>query len=428
MFGRHRTNDNRPMAPLASPGWALCLLLAIACGDARAASDWPWWRGPARDGVAEADPFPPLQWDADENVAWRVHVPGRGHSSPTVVGERIFLTTADEHSQVRSVLCYRATNGQLEWQTPIHQGPLDPKCNPKNSHASSTVACDGVRIFASFWHAGAIWATALDLQGKQVWQRRVEEFVSHHGYSASPAIYEDYLIVAADHKGESGGAIVALNREDGRVAWRQRRPSAPSYVSPIMLHVAGRDQLLLAGCQRVSSYDPATGQPLWEVAGTTTECVGTAAAAGDLVFASGGYPDFETICVRGDGSAETVWRNDVRVYVPSLIVYEDHVYAVTDPGIVYCWSATSGETRWKRRLEGDFSASPILVGDRIYACSEQGTTFVFRASHVDFELLAKNQLGDEQMATPTLCGGRVFLRVAEQLDGRRQESLCCIRE
>jgi outer membrane protein assembly factor BamB len=392
---------------------------------APASTDWPWWRGFNSNGIAASDKVP-VKWGARLNIAWKTAIPGRGHSSPTVVGERLFLTTADEEQKVQSVLCYERRTGKQLWKTDLHQGGFNGAWHTTNTRASSTVACDGERVCAVFYNNGAIWTTALDLQGNKVWQLKVGDFLSHQGYSASPCIYQTLLIVAADHK--AGGYLVALERKTGQIRWRSKRPAVPTYASPIVLRAAGKDQLLIAGCGLVASYEPSTGANLWTCKGTSMECVGTVVSQGGLVFASGGYPDADTLAVQADGSGTVVWRKNQKAYVPCLLVYDGYLYCVTDNGVVLCWKADTGEEAWKGRLPGRFSASPILAGGHIYVPSESGKTFVFKPNPKKFEVVAENQLGSETFATPVFAGEQLFLRVADRSSGKRQEVLYCISE
>ena len=388
------------------------------------AADWPWWRGPGRNGVAAADQQPPLQWSDTENVLWKSPIPGRGHGSPIVVGDRVVLATADHELESQAVLCFDRNTGRRLWQTEVHHGGFAIKGNAKASLASSTPACDGQRIFINFLHDEAIYTTALDLDGKQLWQAKITDYTLHQGFGSSPAVYGPLVLVTADNKGT--GAIAGLDRTDGAIVWKQSRPQLPNYASPIVLNVAGRDQLLLIGCDLVSGFDPLTGKRLWEIPGSTTECVTSTVTDGGLIFTSGGYPKNHLAAVKADGSGEVVWENNSRVYVPSLLAKDGYLYAVLDAGVAMCWKADSGAEVWKGRLGGTFSASPVLVGNQIFATSERGRTFIFRATPDGFELLAENQLGDETFATPTICGNRVYLRVAAQENGRRQETLVCI--
>lgn len=390
------------------------------------ASDWPWWRGPARNGIAAADQQPPLRWSANENVVWKAPVPGRGHSSPTVVGARVFLATADEEDDRQLVLCYDRGTGEQLWQTVVHDGGIERKGNKKSTQASSTVACDGERLFINFLNRNAVYTTTLDLDGEILWQTKITDYLVHQGYGSSPAIYESLVIVTADNKGETGGAIAALNRASGEIVWRHARPKTPNYPSPIILNVAGRDQVLLTGCDLVASFDPLSGEKLWEIAGATTECVTSTVTDGSLILTSGGYPKNHISAVRADGSGEIVWENNTRVYVPSMIIYEGHIYGVTDAGVAMCWEAATGKELWKGRLGGTFSASPVMVGEHIFATDEAGETSIFKVDPEQFELVARNKLGDEVFATPTICGSRIYMRIAEQQGDRRQEMLYCL--
>ena len=388
-----------------------------------AQNDWPWWRGPNGNGIAHS-PQPPLKWTASKNVIWEVPVPGRGHSSPTVVGNHVYLATADEKQQIQSVLCFERETGLEVWKKDLHRGGFPDSVHSRNTHASCTMACDGERLFVAFLNGNAIWATALDLDGEQVWQKKLGGFESEYGYPSSPAIHQSLVIFAADHL--AGGYLAALHRKTGKIRWLKKRPTISTCSSPVIAHVAGQTQLLISGADRVMSYDPQTGNVNWSVEGAGRITCGTMVAAGDLVFASGGYPSKETLCVRGDGSEEVVWRNRQKIYVPSMLVHNGYLYAVQDDGIVFCWNAKTGQEAWKKRLTGDVSASPLLMGGHIYVVNECGKLFVFQANPRKFQLVAENQLGDEAFATPAICGGRIFIRVADRSTGMRQEILYCI--
>lgn len=400
------------------------LLKSDAASFTFAATDWPWWRGPDRNGIAVPDQHPPMKWSESENVLWKSPVPGRGHSSPTVVGDQIFLATADFEKQTQSVLCFDRKTGKQFWSTDVHRGGLEKKGNAKASHASSTVACDGERLFINFVNDGAAYTTALTRDGKQIWQTKICDYVIHQGYGSSPAIYQSLVLVSADNKG--GGAIAALDRKTGETVWKHDRPKTPNYASPIVLQIAGREQLLFTGCDLVSSYEPLTGKKLWEIDGSTTECVTSTVTDGKLMFTSGGYPTNHVSAVRADGSGEVVWKKDLRVYVPSMLIRNGYLYAVTDAGVAMCWKCDSGEEMWKQRLEGDFTSSPVFVGELMFATNENGKTFIFKATPEACEVIAENKLGDESFATPTICGDRIYIRVAEKQDGQRQEVLYCI--
>lgn len=420
----------RPVAVLAALGLPLVALPPAPADDAAAktpavgAADWPWWRGPTRDGVAAAGQKPPLKWGEAENVRWKAAVPGRGHGSPIVVGGRVFLITADADTGTQLALCFDRQTGKKLWETVVHRGGFETKGNAKSSLASSTPACDGERVYVNFLHAGAVYTTALDLDGKQLWQTKVTDYVLHQGFGSSPAIYGPLVLVSADNKGT--GAIAGLDRATGKIVWKQERPKLPNYASPIVLAVAGKDQLVLTGCDLVTAFDPLTGSKIWETKGSTTECVTSTVTDGKSVFTSGGYPKNHVAAVAADGSGKVVWESKVRVYVPSMLVHRKHLFAALDDGFAACWACDTGKEVWKEKLGGTFSASPVLAGEHIFATNEGGKTFVYKADPAAFELVAENQLGSEVFATPAVCGDRVYMRVAAKAGGKRGEFLYCL--
>ena len=401
---------------------AAAILMACGAYAGAASDDWPAWRGPTRDGIATPGQTPPQHWSETENILWRTPVPGRGHSSPTVVGNRIYLTTADPEKQTQQVLGFDRSNGQVVWATVVHQGGLIPAGHVNTSQANSTVVCDREQLYVNFLNDKAVHTTALDLQGKIRWQHRVCDFVTHQGFCASPVVEGSVVLVAADHKG--GGTVAGLDRVSGKVVWEQTRPKIPNYTSPAVVRAAGRTQMIVAGCNLVSSFDPQTGAKLWEIEGGTEECVVTPVTDGQRVFTSGGYPKNHTIAVLADGSGKVAWQNIARVYVPSMIQDSGYLYAILDAGMAVCWKAATGEELWKERLGGDFYASPVRVGGRIYATSLGGVTYVCDARPDGFKLLAQNQLGNEVYASPAICGNRIYMRIAKTGEVRKEYLVC----
>lgn len=390
------------------------------------AADWTQWRGPSHNNVAEPGQNVPTSWSATQNIVWQARVPGRGHSSPVVVGDLIVLTSADEQGQRQGVFAFDRQSGKQQWATVVSQGGF-PKIHAKNTHASSTACSDGQRIYATFNHHNKVEAVALDMAGNIVWRQDVGAFLPRlyeYGYAATPTLYKGTLIISGDC--DTVAWLKALDTKTGRVVWQQDRPKMLNWASPVVATLAGKEQLLISGCERIASYDPATGRPLWSQPCLTIATCGTVVWDDDTVYASGGYPKKQTVAVKADGSGEIRWSNGVKCYEQSMLYHDGHLYAVDDGGIAYCWHAKSGREMWKTRLQGPVSSSPVLVGDTIFAANERGTTFVFKANPQRFESIGRNQLGDETFASPVVVDNRILLRVATGNGAGRQETLYAI--
>lgn len=390
-----------------------------------AKNDWPWWRGPLRNGVADQVAVP-VTFSETDHVIWKTRVPGRGHSSPTVVGNRVFLTTATTADQIHEVLAFDRTTGKPLWRKEVNRGGFPAKNHPKNTEATATLACDGERLFAAFYHHDKVVAVTLNFAGEVVWEKEVCRFrpkTYEYGYAPSPVLYQNTVLIAAEYDGES--FITALDRQSGDRVWQAPRPTMITFSTPMIAHVAGKDQLLISGAQKVSAYNPATGKPLWSVDGTTFATCGTMVWDGEIVFASGGYPKAETLAVKADGSGEVLWRNNQKCYEQSMLAHEGYLYALTDNGVMFCWRGTDGKEMWKERLKGPVSASPVLANGNLYWANELGTLYVVRANPEQFEKVAENQIGSDSFPSPAVCGGQIFLRVGKGTGKERQEWLYC---
>ena len=401
------------------------LICVVFVSSAAQANDWTQWRGPNHNNVAETGQGVPAEWSETKNVIWKVDVPGRGHASPVITGNTIVLCTADDRSQSQSVIAFDRKSGKQLWMTPISQGGF-ARAHEKNTYASATPATDGTQIFATFCHHEKIEAVALDMKGKIVWRKDVGGFRPkqyEYGYAASPTIYKDKLIVSGDC--DTIAWVKALKISDGSFAWEQQREKMLNWSSPIVASISGRDQLLLSGTHQIASYDPATGKPLWSTPCLTMATCGTCIWEGDLIFASGGYPDPETVAVKADGSG-VAWKNKVKCYEQSMVVHNGYLYAFADNGIAYCWNAKTGKEMWKQRLSGPVSASPLLVGDTIFATNEAGTTWAFKTNPDQYEQVAENQLGNSAFASFAAVDGQLFIRAAKGDGAGRKETLYCI--
>jgi outer membrane protein assembly factor BamB len=384
-------------------------------------ADWPGWRGPGGIGI-RGEATPVLRWSASGGVRWKVRVPGEGHASPIVVGDRVVVSTADEVEGTRTLYCYSLRTGEQMWQAVLHQGAFMSK-HAKNSHASPTPVSDGTHVFVPYIAGDSLWLSAVDLRdGRIAWQPRIGPFVSEWGYASSPALYKDLVIVAGDNKGASYGAdeaptsyLAALHAKTGAVAWLVPRPLAPSYGTPVVSRLAGRDQLLLSGAERIVSFDPATGKELWSCRWSGYRSASAVVHGDGRVYASTNWPGEEIVCVRADGNGDVsdshvVWRHDHGASdVSSPLYHKGLLYQITDGGIASCRDGATGEVQWQQRLGRACSASAVAAGDRILAADERGTTHIVQVGR-QFKLLARNSLPEPILASPALAGDLVLLR------------------
>lgn len=388
------------------------------------------WRGPFGNGHAapvQRESIP-ASWSESDNVIWKAEVPGRGHSSPIVADGKIFLTTADENGRTQSALCYDLASGRPLWNTPCHRGVSFPKQHKKNTNASPSIAVLGDRAFAVFCNNDSTHVTCLDFDGKIVWQKKVGPWIPsdyQFGFGQSPIVHGGKLIVTSES--EADPFVIALNPDNGDPIWKIKRPRKTSYGTPVIAKIGGREQLLIAGGNVVNGYDPRSGEELWSGNTNWQVACGTLIwhPTRPIVYASGGYPNKQTLAVRADGSGEVVWQNRAKCYEQSMILVDDCVYGYTEGGVLYCWDAITGEQLWRQRLEGPESASPVYVDGKLYFTSERGKTWVIRPNRQSFDLVAQNQLEEEMFASIAVANNRLIMRVAD-LENGRQERLYCI--
>jgi outer membrane protein assembly factor BamB len=408
----------------------LSVVFAIAPSSMQAESptDWLGWRGPNGNGIAVTGQQPPVAWSAEKNVLWKTPVPGRGHSSPVLVGDQIILTTADDSKQVQSVVCFDRKTGRQLWKTDVNTGGFPKKIHRKNTHATPTVACNGKTLFAVFNNHGSIQLTALSLDGKQLWQKVAGDYRPgkyQFGYAPSPTPYKSLVILAAECDTDS--YLIAFDQKTGDKVWRTERPNEVSYSSPIVAKLAGKDQLLVSGCGLVAAFNPSNGKEIWSCEGISMATCGTVVWDGDFVFVSGGYPKNGTLAVKADGSAKTAWSNPVKCYEQSMLASKGYLYAVSDGGIAYCWNAKTGKQMWQQRLGGgSVSASPILANGNIYATNERGTTFVFKANPKKYGSVSRNQLGNQTFASTVISDSKIYIRTTLNTNAGSQEMLYCL--
>jgi len=398
---------------------AICMLFGpwLLLAGAVHAENWPGWRGPRQDGRSQATTVP-ITWSSTQNVKWKTPIPGIGHSSPVIWEDRIFLTSCLENDGRRLLLCLDRNSGKELWQKVVFQGKLEEK-HRLNSYASSTPATDGTYVYVTFLNYPRMLVACYDFQGNEVWRTSPGEFHSKHGFCSSPVLYKDLVIVNGDQDAEAW--IVALDRRSGKERWRADRPNRTrSYCVPIIVEAAGKMQLVLSGSKCVASYNPETGEQIWIIDGPTEQFVASLVFSKGLLFLTGGYPEYHLLAIKPDGTGNVTdthvaWHERRGAsYVPSPIADEKNFYLVNDNGIASCYDAETGRCHWNQRLGRRHSASPVSANGLLYFVDDDGKTFVVNASD-KFEIVARNELGEECYASPAIAHGDLFIRTLHHL-------------
>ena len=424
---------------------ALCGIAAtVALADdpaTDAIDNWPQWRGPLATGVAP-HANPPVVWNEAEgtNIRWKTEIPGRGHSTPIVWGDRIFLTTAIAigeplpprrstapgnhdnlpvtHRHKFVALAVNRSNGEILWQQSLREALPVEQGHHTGSLASNSPVTDGEHLFAFF---GSFGLYCLDLDGQLVWKADFGPMQSLHGHGegSSPVLYQETLIVNWDHEGKS--FVVALDKQTGKQRWKIERNEVTSWAPPIIVEHEGKPQVIVSGTSRIRGYDLADGKVLWECGGLSSNVVASPVYADGMVFAGSSYDKKVLIAIRLEGAAgditgtsQVAWsRIRGTPYVPSPLLYDGGLYFLTHyQGILSRLDARTGENRpGAFRLEGinDVYSSPVAAAGRIYVTDLDGTTIVVQSGEVP-RSLALNHLSEPISASAAIAGSQLLLR------------------
>jgi len=387
-----------------------------------AAEDWPGWRGPRSDGTVIDNGYA-LTWNATENVKWKTELAGGGHSSPVVCKGRVFVAGCIEAEKRRVLYCVDRETGKIIWEKTAVVSDLEKKHN-ENSWASSTPATDGERIYITFLDKPRLRIYCYDFNGNLLWEKTPGEFHSVHGFCSPPMLYKDLVIVNGDQDAPKGQSafIVALDKKTGAERWRIDRPNKlRSYCPPIVIDAAGKKQLVLTGSKCVTSYDPDTGKPNWIIDGPTEQFVSSMVLHQGVLLMTAGFPVNWVMAIDPSGQGNVtkthvLWsKKNEGGYVPSPVAHNGKLYLVDDHGIASCWDVKTGHRDWKERLSGKgHHASAVCADGRIYLTADDGVTFVLKASP-EFEVLAKNPLGERVFASPAFSDGDIFIHGAKHI-------------
>lgn len=414
--------------------------------------NWAQWRGPDGLGVSAAASYPD-EWSTEKNIAWKTPVPGRGHSSPIVWGDRIFLTTSVEggpapashkppvHPDFKhqpgylhpdsvgsdvlntlKVLAFDARTGRQVWERTAYEGTMFDDRHRKNTYATPTMVTNGKLAFAFFESAGLY---AYDFKGKLAWKVSLGGLPKAGlGPGTSPVLYQNLIILQCDQEMGADSFIIALDQRDGKEVWRTRRTTRRSWATPLVVKTPQRTEMITAGAEMVVAYDPATGKELWRANGTESHPIPSAVAGHGLVFLSAGSQAKRALALKlgssGDvtNSPAVVWRyTKGTAYVPSPILVGNQLYLMTDNGIITALDALTGAVVYeggRPPVPATFTASLVAYGDRVLATSEEGDTFVVKTGPTH-EILRTNSVGEPVYASLALAGGTVYIRGAQHL-------------
>lgn len=407
-------------------GIALCCLLN-AFGEAQ---EWTRFRGPNGTGESECKTIP-AEW-TERDIRWKAAIPGMGHSSPAVWGDKVFVLSANTDDATRYCLCYGVADGKLLWNKSYPSQPHH--LHPRSSFASSSPTVDNERAYFAWSTPEDTTLLALNHNGQEVWRKNLGRWVSQHGFGTSPILFQDLIIVnnaqddEAPKNDEKPGEsfMMAFNRKTGEEVWRTPlKVGNVSYSVPFIHELpGGKSEVVCTNTGNgVFGIDSATGKMTWSVPGALKmRTVSSPVLAGGLIFGScgsGAYSDNTVVAVRPGPSAAVAYElknsNKIKApYVPSLVKRGDLLFLLYDKGFAACVDAATGNVHWFERTNAAFSGSPIRVDNKIYCIDEEGVVWVF-AAEKEYKLLAKNPLGEPSRSTPAVADGRMFLRTYSQL-------------
>jgi outer membrane protein assembly factor BamB len=411
--------------------------------------NWPQWRGPASQGVSEEKNLP-TEWSSTKNIQWKTPIPGRGHSSPIVWGNKIFLTTSVEgpvapnakpykhmlggeefthpdwvgsdHSYAFKVLCVDTDRGKVLWERTAYDGPVFDHRHRRNTYASPTPVTDGNYVYAFFGSEGLY---CYDFNGKLVWKQSLGGIPQlGMGAGSSPVLYEGLVIVTADQDAGDTSYITALDKKTGKQVWKTPRNNHASWATPVLVKTAKRTELIVSGSETIVSYDPATGHEFWTCKGVESHAIPTPVVSGDIAVFSAGSQAKRAMAIRLGGSGDitdspnVLWKYAKgTAYVPSPILYGDYVYLMTDAGLLTCLDVKTGEVKYEGSrvpIPAKFMGSPVAFDGKIMLTSEDGDTFVLKAGP-KYEVLGTNSLAEPIYASPAISQGKIFVRGEKNL-------------
>lgn len=385
-----------------------CLTLALPLFG----GEWAQFKGPNGTGISEEKGLP-TEWSKEKGIKWKAALPARGISCPVVFGDRVYVTCSSGKKDDRlHVLCFDSATGKQLWHRQL-TATGGTACHPKTCMAAPTPVADASGVYALFATADL---ASFDADGTLRWYRSLTgdypSITNQVGMAASPILVKDRLIVPMDNDGES--FIAAIDTKYGKNVWKANRPSGINWVTPFVREVSGKTEVLFAGNNGMTAYDPADGAKRWtykEGGGS----IPTGTVVNDTLFLPGA--GVSAVKIGADGvEGKSLWSaKELKPGFGSPLVYKGKVFAVDGQGFVACGDAKTGKVHFQERTKTAFSASPIAGDGKVYCVNDLGVTFVLNADATEFAPIAENNLGEEVLGTPAIANGCLFIRTDKSL-------------
>lgn len=385
--------------------------------------EWTRFRGPNGQGISGAKTIP-VKW-TEKDYNWKIELPGGGHSSPVLWGEKLFVTSGDQQAGNSVIYALNVSDGKVLWQKEYSLKKYSP--NKLNSFASATPTVDAEHVYVLWTSPEETILAALNHQGNEIWKRKFEGVRCQHGAGSSPIVHDDMVIFTHEHENKSSpdarSAWYAVNRKTGETRWTLDRNTGPktSYSTPCVYATeTGTPQLIFNSYSHgMTSVDPGTGKVIWEVASAfPARVVSSPVIAGELLVGScgDGGSGKRLIAIRPGSSDRKIQPKEAysidsgyRPYVPTSIAKGGLLFTFIDRGYVSCWNSVTGRQLWEEKPAGKFFGSPVCVDGKLYCITMDGDVVVIKAAET-YKLLAINPLGETSHATPAIAGGRMYLR------------------